>query len=206
MSQYQLISAAQMPVSQWAGGSTRQLAIYPVDATVAAQNFHWRFSSATVLQDGAFTAFPKHQRLLALRQGAGFVLRVDDQQQQVCSPQHLLRFSGSAVSSATLTAGPVVDINLMFDASLQANMWSQPLTADYLTWPGPQFRDVTILIYADQAAVEICLRAGDPPLHIAQGQLLQATMPTDGCQLRAATAACTVVIAWLAPIPSSMFV
>ncbi|MBU1439508.1 MAG: HutD family protein, partial [Gammaproteobacteria bacterium] len=78
MSQYQLISAAQMPVSQWAGGSTRQLAIYPADATVAAQNFHWRFSSATVLQDGAFTAFPKHQRLLALRQGAGFVLRVDD--------------------------------------------------------------------------------------------------------------------------------
>ena len=35
--------------------------------TVAAQDFQWRFSSATVLQNGPFTAFPNHQRLLAMR-------------------------------------------------------------------------------------------------------------------------------------------
>ena len=67
----QITPAAAMPVSQWAGGETRQLAIFPQSATVAAQDFQWRFSSATVLQDGAFTQFPKHQRLLALRHGAG---------------------------------------------------------------------------------------------------------------------------------------
>ncbi|MBU2179664.1 MAG: HutD family protein, partial [Gammaproteobacteria bacterium] len=188
---------------------------YPVDATVAAQNFHWRFSSATVLQDGAFTAFPKHQRLLALRQGAGFVLQVDDQQQQLCSPQHLLRFSGNAVSSATLTAGPVVDINLMFNASLQANMWSQRLTGDYLSWPGPLFAGATLLIYADEAEVEVCLQAGEAPLLLAQGDMLQVclpttmskitpkpmpkTMPIPTCFVRAAAVPCSAVFGWVAP-------
>ena len=72
-----IIRQADMSISQWAGGSTTQLAIYPPHSTVAAQDFLWRFSSATVEQSGAFTRFPQHQRLLALRQGAGFSLTVE---------------------------------------------------------------------------------------------------------------------------------
>jgi hypothetical protein len=115
------------------------------------------------------------------------------------------------VSSATLTAGPVVDINLMFDTSLQANMWSQPLTADFLHWPGPRLAGATLLIYADEAAVEVCLQAGEAPLQLMQGDVLQVFLPTTmsknmpmpTCLVRAAAAQCSAVFAWVAPITGS---
>lgn len=195
----QIIPAAQMPVSKWTGGETRQLAIFPLNATVAAQDFQWRFSSATVLQDGAFTPFPKHQRLLALRRGAGFTLQVDAHQQQVNSQQQVLRFAGSAHSYATLISGAIVDINLMVDASLQANLWSAPCTALFQPWPGPILPGATLLIYADQAPLEICLEPGAPPLQLAVGEVLQLQSPQQPCLVRAANVPCTAVFAWLAP-------
>ncbi len=196
---YQLIPAAAQSVSLWAGGETRQLAISPPAATVAAQNFHWRFSSATVRQDGVFSHFPQHQRLLALRQGAGFVLHVDAHQQHLSSQQQVLRFAGSADCRATLSAGPVVDINLMLDATLQANLWSQRLTCQQLHWPRPVLAGATLLVYADEAPVELCLQLDTPPLYLATGDVLQITAPTAPCWLRAATVPCSVVLAWLAP-------
>lgn len=197
---YQITEAAAMPVSQWAGGATRQLAIFPANASVAAQDFQWRFSSATVLQDGAFTRFPNHQRLLALRKGAGFVLQVDAHQQQVCSQQQVLRFAGHAQSRATLIAGPVVDINLMVDASLQANLWSQQLSTRFLPWPRPLLAGATLLIYADEAPLEICLQPGEPLLQLAQGEMLQLNRPLQPCLVRASENLCTAVFAWLAPL------
>ncbi|RVU40593.1 hypothetical protein EOE67_05995 [Rheinheimera riviphila] len=194
-----IIPAATMPVSKWAGGETRQLAIFPVNATVAAQDFQWRFSSATVLQDGAFTQFPKHQRLLALRQGAGFTLQVDAHQQQVHSQQQVLRFAGCAHSHASLIAGAIVDINLMVDASLQANLWSANCTTEFQPWPSPLLTGATLLIYADQAPLEICLEPGTPLLQLAVGEVLQLQSPQQPCLVRAANAPCTAVFAWLAP-------
>jgi len=196
----QIIPAAAMPVSKWAGGETRQLAIFPLHATVAAQDFQWRFSSATVLQDGAFTQFPKHQRLLALRQGAGFTLQVDAHQQQVSSPLQVLRFAGCATSRATLIAGAIIDINLMVDASMQANLWSARCTVEFQPWPGPILPGATLLIYADQAPLEICLEPGAPPLQLALGDVLQLQSPQQPCLVRAANAPCSAVFAWLAPL------
>jgi environmental stress-induced protein Ves len=196
----QIIQAASMPVSKWAGGETRQLAIFPRYATVATQDFQWRFSSATVLQDGAFTRFPKHQRLLALRQGAGFSLLVDAQQQQVNSLAQVLRFAGSADCQATLISGPIVDINLMVDASLQANLWSAHCTTEFQPWPGPILANATLLIYADQAPLQICLAPEEPPLLLAFGEVLQLQSPPQPCLVRAVNAPCSAVFAWLAPL------
>lgn len=195
----QIIPAASMPVSQWAGGETRQLAIFPPSATVAAQDFQWRFSSATVLQDGAFSQFPKHQRLLALRHGAGFTLQVDAQQQHVSSKQQVLRFAGSAKSHAKLSAGSVVDINLMVDQQLQANMWSQHCSTDFQPWPGALPDKATLLIYADQAALDICLQHDEPVLQLAQGDVLQLSSTIQPSLLFRSVTPCTAVFAWLAP-------
>ena len=195
----QIIPSASMPVSQWAGGETRQLAIFPVNASVAAKDFQWRFSSATVLQDGAFSKFPKHQRLLALRHGAGFTLKVDAQQQGLSSRQQVLRFAGSANSHARLSAGPVVDINLMFDEQLQANLWSQPCRSDFQPWPGTLPAGATLLIYADEAGIDICLQHGAPVLHLAQGDVLQLSSPLQPACLFRSAANCSAVFAWLAP-------
>lgn len=185
MSVYTLHQAATMSVSQWAGGSTRQLAIFPATATVAAQDFQWRFSSATVLQSGPFTAFPNHQRLLAMRQGAGFVLQVDAQQQVVHTTQQVMRFAGQANSQAQLIDGAVVDINLMFRQGLQAQLWSQPCTADFATLPNSLPETAILLIYADTIALEIDLGSQQPPIQLAQGNVLQLQPPISSFRFRA---------------------
>jgi hypothetical protein len=189
MSAYTIYQAAAMPVSQWAGGSTRQLAISPAAATVAAQDFQWRFSSATVSQSGPFTAFPNHQRLLALRQGAGFVLQVDAQQQVVHSTSQVMRFAGQANSQAQLIDGAVVDINLMFRQGLQAQLWSQPCTADFATLQHGLPKTATLLIYADTIALEIDLELQQPPIQLEQGNVLQLHPPISSFRFRAISSA-----------------
>lgn len=151
----ELIRTEQMRLSHWAGGSTLQLAISPAEASVAAQDFQWRFSSATVLQDGKFSLFPAYQRLLALRQGAGMALEIDAQNTLLAGPYHSIRFAGAAQTSARLLAGPVTDINLMLAANWQGQLWAAPLCADWqrLHFAAPAL--CTLLCYADQAAIEV---------------------------------------------------
>lgn len=178
MMQAQLIRPEQMILSHWAGGSTRQLAISPAGATVAAQDFHWRFSSATVLQDGQFSYFMAHQRLLALRQGAGMALQIDQQQAVLSNQYQSVRFAGSANSSATLLGGAVTDINLMLAKDWQGNLWAEPLASDWqqLQFTRPQL--CTLLCYADETAVDIELITENQQQYhwqLTQGEALQLT-------------------------------
>lgn len=178
MVQAEIIRPEQMTISHWAGGSTRQLAISPAGATVAAQDFHWRFSSATVLQDGQFSHFVAHQRLLALRQGVGMVLQIDQQTARLTHPQQSVRFAGAANSSATLLAGAVTDINLMLAKDWQGNLWAEPLAPDWqrLQFTRPQL--CTLLCYADETAVDIELITENQQQYhwqLTQGEVLQLT-------------------------------
>lgn len=113
---------AEQTVSHWSGGSTRQLAIAPADSELALRNFRWRFSSASVEQDGAFSAFAGYQRLLMLRDSVGLQLVVDQHQLQLAAPSYLARFSGNAQTYGRLTAGPVTDLNLIFANDLQGGL------------------------------------------------------------------------------------
>lgn len=167
----QIIRRAQMSISNWAGGSTLQLAIYPAQSSVAAQDFLWRFSSATVEQSGDFTKFPAHQRLLALRQGAGFTLQVDNHQAQVDNPYHCLRFAGKSHSSAQLSKGAVTDINLMLAAGYQGNMQALPLSSDWQPFMMPRPEYSTLLLWSDELTLEV--RQGGAAQSDAQSWLLQ---------------------------------
>lgn len=167
----QIIRRAQMSISNWAGGSTLQLAIYPAQSSVAAQDFLWRFSSATVEQSGDFTKFPAHQRLLALRQGAGFSLQLDGQQALVQNPYHCLRFSGKSHSSAQLTEGAVTDINLMLAAGYQGNMQALPVSSDWQPFLMPRPEYSTLLLWSDECELEV--RSVAMPHSSGQNWLLQ---------------------------------
>ena len=212
-----IIRQADMSVSQWAGGSTTQLAIYPPHSTVAAQDFLWRFSSATVEQSGAFTPFPKHQRLLALRQGAGFVLTVEaklagaapaaapattavpTQQAEVTSKLQTLRFAGSCASSARLLNGAITDINLMLSAAYSGNLLTLPLSHNWQPLLAARPEHSTLLLWSDEVALEI--RMGEQQLQLACGDLcivpdwpLSAVIELCAPQ---ANAGHTVVVGWL---------
>lgn len=117
-----ILRQAEQTVSHWSGGSTRQLAIAPADSELAQRNFRWRFSAASVEQDGAFSAFAGYQRLLMLREGYGLQLTVEQHQLQLNGPTYLARFSGSASTTGRLLAGPVGDLNLIFASDLQGGL------------------------------------------------------------------------------------
>lgn len=72
----------------------------------------WRIAIAPIVEDGPFSLLPGVHRELTLIEGSGLVLTIDGEQVHVVNGG-VVRFSGSSVTSATLTDGPVVDLNVM---------------------------------------------------------------------------------------------
>ncbi len=57
--------------TNWSGGTTSQLAIYPKSAKVEDQNFQWRVSTAKIeMDESKFTTFPEFQRELMVIRGS----------------------------------------------------------------------------------------------------------------------------------------
>lgn len=200
----QLIPASEQLVTQWSGGETRQLAISPAGASVAARDFHWRFSTATVLQSGPFTTFDGYSRYLAIRSGAGLDLAVTasgapQHRMQLTSPQHQACFAGAADTAAELLDGPVRDINLMLSAGLQGGLRAlqlkaqQPVSLTGLT-------NASWLLYADAlpAGQSIQVQSGQQRWLLAAGDVL--ILPSANCML-SASVDCGLAAAWVAPAP-----
>ena len=72
----------------------------------------WRLAMAPVNEDGPFSRIECVNRSLAVVEGAGMLLSVDRKKLQ-CLPMQVVRFRGDAITEATLTDGPIMDINLM---------------------------------------------------------------------------------------------
>jgi environmental stress-induced protein Ves len=77
-----------------------------------ADEWTWRLAMAPVNADGPFSRIECVNRFLAVVEGAGMTLSVDRKKLQ-CLPMQVMRFRGDAVTDATLTDGPITDINLM---------------------------------------------------------------------------------------------
>jgi len=201
MTDAQLTPASAQQVTHWAGGETRQLAIAPVGATLAARDFHWRFSTATVLQSGPFSVFSGYRRYLALRSGAGFQLAVTTppgptQQITLTNPRHQACFCGGASAGAQLLDGPVRDINLMLAPGFCGGLQALTLEAGQ-----PQSLQATPaaswLIYADglNAGATVQVRSSNGQWTLTAGDVL--LLPAAACELHAYDD-CALIAAWLA--------
>lgn len=78
--------------------------------------FDWRVSVADVDEDGPFSTFVGHDRILVLLSGAGMHLHFTTTGVKVSvRPSHrVARFSGSAPIDARLIDGPTTDLNLIW--------------------------------------------------------------------------------------------
>lgn len=66
----EIIRKQQQSTSNWSGGTTTQLAIYPKDAEYSERNFIWRISSANVeVEESTFTSLPGIWRLIMVLDG-----------------------------------------------------------------------------------------------------------------------------------------
>jgi environmental stress-induced protein Ves len=94
------------------GGTTAEIAIAPAGA--GFDDFDWRISLATIAQSGGFSVFPGIDRTLALVDGAGVALQIDNAPLFNLNAAHpLIRFAGEAAVHATLTGGASTDFNVM---------------------------------------------------------------------------------------------
>ena len=93
-------------------GFTQQIFITPPTASVAANDFDYRISSATVDKDGEFSLFPGKKRILVAVKGHGFQLNDD-----VYEKFEVAQFTGDEKIFCALLGGPVVDLGLIYDES-----------------------------------------------------------------------------------------
>ena len=109
-----LIPFASLVPMPWknGGGCTTEITIEPPGAQF--HDFDWRISLATISQDGLFSLFPGVDRTLALVEGPGLVLDVDDSRRFVLGDEDtIIEFAGESAIQATLNGGPTIDFNVM---------------------------------------------------------------------------------------------
>jgi environmental stress-induced protein Ves len=96
-------------------GFTRELALWPENASLERLDFDWRISAAPVDEPGPFSVVPGVERILVVTEGAGCEL-VHGEHAPRARLRRLApyRFSGGWPTSAELPHGPVSDFNVMF--------------------------------------------------------------------------------------------
>ncbi|WP_395672507.1 HutD family protein [Inquilinus sp.] len=122
-----IVSPAQHRVMPWrnGGGTTAEIAFEPADTPAG---FRWRLSLADVGTDGPFSAFPGCGRTIMLLSGRGMDLTIADPGADPGDLPRTVRldtkhapfdFDGEAATSCKLVDGPVRDLNVIADRSLQ---------------------------------------------------------------------------------------
>ncbi|WP_066497125.1 HutD family protein [Abyssisolibacter fermentans] len=106
----EVIRKNEFKVSNWSGGTTTEIAIYPKDALYSERNFLWRISSAKVeAEESVFTSLPNINRIIMIIDGE-FVLKHEGHHECLLKPFEQDSFSGSWI---TKSYGRVTDFNLM---------------------------------------------------------------------------------------------
>ena len=109
-----LIPFAGLEPAPWknGGGSTTELAIAPPGASL--DKFDWRISLATICADGPFSQFNGVDRSLALVDGPGVFLEIDEEGRFALDEDApLVEFAGESHVMATLAGAPSTDFNVM---------------------------------------------------------------------------------------------
>jgi uncharacterized protein len=183
-----LIQLDQLPQSPWknGGGSTRQLAIHPPEASL--DNFAWRISCARVERGGPFSAFPGVDRSLALLDGAGLRLHLPGRTRRLHSGEPPLEFTGEEEVDAELLEGPVDDLNVM----TRRGLWRHQL--QHLQLSGTQAPNLgadLLFIHCQRGSLQVRMPATTLALAAGQGLLLEDEPPP--AALHSDTTACLYI-------------
>ncbi|TPG11586.1 HutD family protein [Rhodanobacter glycinis] len=109
-----IIRLSDCPLQPWKNGlgSTREIAVHPACAGI--DDFMWRVSIAEVDSAAPFSSFPGIDRQIALLDGNGFTMTLDDDRaHSLTTPFTPFAFAGEAKVAVTLVDGPTRDFNLM---------------------------------------------------------------------------------------------
>ena len=151
---------ADCPLQPWKNGlgRTREIAVHPFAAGI--DDFIWRISIAEVDSAAPFSRFPGIDRQIALLDGDGFTMTLDDHcTHALTSPFAPFAFPGEAAVTVKLAGGSTRDFNLMVRRS-QAS-------GEVQAWQGPGTRMIepaTVLVFCARGEMDTVdgrLGAGD---------------------------------------------
>ncbi|SRX55463.1 Protein Ves [Aequorivita sp. CIP111184] len=148
-------SPKQFNTSQWSGGSTTQLYIFPANATYAERNFELRISTAKVaVEESTFTALPGIDRKLMILEGA-ITITHKGQYSTKLKPFEVAEFSGDWKTTAV---GTCTDFNVMTTGKQQSKLYHIAMDAgsDYTLRPKEKCKN--LFLYATSGSIQIQLR------------------------------------------------
>lgn len=129
-------------------GSTREIAVYPQGC--GSDYFLWRASLAEVDSAAPFSRFAGIDRHIALLDGAGFTMTLDQHQQHaLTTPFAPFAFAGEANVQVTLVDGATRDFNLM--------VRREQARGDMQAWHGPtayKADPATALVFCARGEIE----------------------------------------------------
>ncbi|WP_247040606.1 HutD/Ves family protein [Arthrobacter rhizosphaerae] len=110
----EIIRYSELKPQPWrnGGGVTRELASHPEAASAQDGAWDWRVSIAEISKAGPFSPFVGTDRVLTVIEGELLLLNVDGAEQPL-EKHRPFRFSGDALSSATLPTGNVQALNVV---------------------------------------------------------------------------------------------
>lgn len=151
------IYAHSMEASDWSGGRTTQIAIFPKDCSYKQRNFIWRASTASVdLEESDFTLLPDYTRLIAAINGSMELSHSGKDAYCTVSGNTVYAFDGA---EQTHCVGCADDLNLMLKKGLAAGSLLLVEQRDLPLCLKIQSGEV-LLIYAAKGETSISLRSG----------------------------------------------
>lgn len=139
--------------------------------------FDWRVSIAEIETDGAFSAFPGCDRQIALLDGIGMLLQIDDAEPvEMRDRLQFVAFAGEARTSTRLLSGPVRDFNVIWRReTVSAEVLRRPLVG-----PMVFFADghATWFVYVAAGTATLKNRDDLPELQAGDSLLLEPDADT----------------------------
>lgn len=157
-------------ISEWSGGKTKELAIYPPECRYADRDFIFRLSSATVeLDESDFTALPDYNRVLMVLKGS-VVLTYDGERSVHLNELEQDSFDGASV---TKSFGRITDYNLMVRKGCDGKVDILRPSAEAAEVENTLETEHPFMIHALYCKEGYCIvNAGGEQKMVSEGQLL----------------------------------
>ena len=167
---YRLYKEEDYKLSQWMGGSTKELALFPEGTSYLERNFMWRLSSATIdKEESDFTRLPDYDRVLMVLEGE-VVLSYEGERVARLKALEQDRFDGG---SKTKSFGKITDFNLMVRKGMEGYLdliWPEAEKQVCGTTEETELKLATHTLYCKEGYAVVSF--GNESHMISQGQLL----------------------------------
>lgn len=149
-----ILSPKHFITTQWSGGSTTQLYIFPENASYAERNFELRISTAKVeVKESTFTPLPNIHRKLMILEGE-ITIAHEGQHSKHLKPFDVDTFSGDWKTSAK---GICTDFNVMTTGEQKSELYYVTMEANSSYSLKPKENCKTLFLYPTSGIIHLQL-------------------------------------------------